>query len=172
MSELDRLAHLLAESSDSGNPDPAQLRDLLGRIRRVAVVGISRDPLKDARRVPSYLAAKGLDIVPVNPFATWLLGRPAVAHLNEVREPVDLVLVFRPSHKAGEVVSVATGRPEEPAIWLQEGIRADAETEHARGQGRSVVQDLCLFKAHRTLDDNLPGAALLGWRERARGDRI
>jgi uncharacterized protein len=172
MSELDRLAHLLAESSDPGNPDPVQLRDLLGRIRRVAVVGISRDPLKDARRVPSYLAAKGLDIVPVNPFATWLLGRPAVAHLDEVSEPVDMVLVFRPSDEAGDVVSLANHRPERPAIWLQEGIRADLEAGYARARGRVVVQDLCLFKAHRTLDDNLPGAALMGWRERARGDRI
>lgn len=172
MSELDRLAHLLAESSDAGNPNPAQLRDLLVRIRRVAVVGISRDPLKDARRVPSYLAAKGLDIVPVNPFATWLLGRPAVAHLDEVTEPVDMVLVFRPSDEAGAVISVATRRPERPSIWLQEGIRADTEAERARSLGRFVVQDLCLFKAHRTLDENLPGAALMGWRERVRGDRI
>jgi len=167
MSELARLAHLLADSSDPGNPGPTELRDLLARIRRVAVVGISRDPLKDARRVPSYLAAKGLDIVPVNPHATWLLGRPAVAHLDEVLEPADLVLVFRPSSEAGEVIRTALHRPEAPAIWLQEGIRADAEAEQARGLGRSVVQDLCLFKAHRTLDENLPGAAFPGRRERA-----
>ncbi|TVP45491.1 MAG: CoA-binding protein [Gemmatimonadales bacterium] len=156
MSELDRLSHLLADSTDRNNPDAADLRALLATLRRIAVVGISRDPLKAARRVPSYLTAKGVDIIPVNPNATWLLGKPALRHLGEFEGPVDLVLVFRPSAEAGAFVADAAARPEAPAIWLQEGIRADRQAEEARAAGRRVVQDLCLFKAHRTLDENMP----------------
>jgi uncharacterized protein len=157
MSELDRLAHLLSESGDRGNPDPAALRTLVGGLRRIAVVGVSRDPMKDARRVPSYLAAKGIDILPVNPFAEWLLGRPARDSLSEVTEPVDLVLVFRPSDEAGTLIELAASRPERPAVWLQEGIRADGAARAARDEGVRVVQDLCLFRAHRALTENLPG---------------
>ncbi|CAN5631359.1 CoA-binding protein [soil metagenome] len=156
MSELDRLDHLLADSTDRHNPGAAELRGLLATLRRIAVVGISRDPLKDARRVPSYLTAKGIEIIPVNPNATWLLGKPALRHLGEFEGQVDLVLVFRPSDQAGPIVPDAAARPEAPAIWLQEGIRADRETAQARASGRRVIQDLCLFKAHRTLDENLP----------------
>jgi uncharacterized protein len=156
MSEIDRLSHLLADSSDRENPGATGLRELLATLRRIAVVGISRDPLKAARRVPSYLTAKGIDIVPVNPNATWLLGKPALRNLGDFEGPVDLVLVFRPSDQAGAVVAEAAARPEAPAIWLQEGIRADGEAGKARAGGRTVVQDLCLFKAHRTLDENLP----------------
>jgi uncharacterized protein len=132
MSELDRLAHLLGDSGDVENPGPEALRDLIQRLRSVAVVGVSRNPLKAARRVPSYLAAKGLDIFPVNPFAEWLLGRPARGSLAEVTETVELVLLFRPSEEAGALIDEAAARRDRPAVWLQEGIRADAPARAAR----------------------------------------
>jgi uncharacterized protein len=156
MSELARLDRLLRESQDRENPAPGFLRELLPRLRTVAVVGLSRDPLKAARRVPSYLAANGLDVIPVNPNAEWILGRSARAHLDEVAEPVDLVLVFRPSDQAGEVIRAAARRPEEPVIWLQQGILDPEAAAEARTAGRTVVQDLCIFKAHRSLEENLP----------------
>jgi len=72
-----------------------------------------------------------------------------------VKEPVDLVLVFRPSEEAGEVVKQAAAREEEPIIWLQEGILAPEATDSARAAGISVVQDLCIFKVHRSLPPGL-----------------
>lgn len=156
MSDLDRLDRLLRESRDSENPSPAELAALLARVETIAVVGLSRDPLKAARRVPSYLKAKGFDVIPVNPHADRILGRAARGHLDEVSEPVDLVLVFRPSSDAAVVVRDAARRPERPAIWLQEGIVAPEAAAEARSAGLTVVQDLCIFKAHRCLEANLP----------------
>jgi hypothetical protein len=145
------LLQLLRASSDPDNPAPEVLRDLFERIERIAVVGLSRFPEKPARRVPSYLAAKGYDIVPVNPYAERILGKQAYARLADVPDPVDMVLVFRPSAEAGAVVTEAAARPERPAIWLQEGIRANAEVAEARAAGIACVQDLCSFKVHRAL---------------------
>jgi predicted CoA-binding protein len=156
MAELDRLAYLLDRSGDRENPGPEGLRRLLARVRTLAVVGISRDPLKPARRVPSYLAAKGMEVIPVNPHAEWLLGQPVRARLLEVTEPVDLVLLFRPSGEVGPLIRESALRPERPAIWLQEGIRDDEAAGEARGQGILVVQDLCLYLAHRALAVNRP----------------
>lgn len=152
MSDLSQLDRLLQGSSDPDNPSSTVIRDVLLGTRVIAVVGLSRDPTKAARRVPSYLATKGFDVVPVNPYADRILGRPAAASLAEVTEPVDMVLVFRPSDEAGGVVADAAARPERPVIWLQEGIRADEEARRAREAGLTVVQDLCIFKAHRMLD--------------------
>jgi len=145
------LLQLLRASSDPDNPAPQVLRDLFERIERIAVVGLSRFPEKPARRVPSYLAANGYDIVPVNPYAERILGKQAYARLADVPDPVDMVLVFRPSAEAGAVVTEAAARPERPAIWLQEGIRANAEVAAARAAGIACVQDLCSFKVHRAL---------------------
>ncbi|TVP57407.1 MAG: CoA-binding protein [Gemmatimonadales bacterium] len=156
MSDLDRLSRLLAESSDPNNPSPETLASLISRLSTLAVVGVSRDPQKPARRVPSYLAAKGLEIIPVNPNASWILGRRARPTLAAVSEAVDLVLLFRPSEEAGVLVREGGERPERPALWLQEGIRDNAAASEARSSGRTVVQDLCLFKAHRCLRENRP----------------
>lgn len=151
MDRLSALRAILAESSDPLNPSAGQIQELFEHARRMAVVGMSRDPTKAARRVPSYLAAKGYDIVPVNPHAERILGRLAHPVLSDVLEPVDLVVVFRPSPQAGAVVREAMTRAERPAIWLQEGIRADEEAREARNRGWLVVQDLCTYKVHRAL---------------------
>lgn len=151
MQPLDALEALLRESADPNNPSAEEIQRLFERMQRVAVVGISRDPAKAARRVPSYLAAKGYDVVPVNPHAERIMGRAAYPRLADVLEPVDLVVVFRPSEQAGAVVDEAATREETPAIWLQEGIRADAAAARARARGLLVVQDLCAYKVHRAL---------------------
>ena len=146
------LARVRSESSDPQNPTATELRAILLSTRTIAVVGLSRDPAKAARRVPSYLGTKGYDLIPVNPRAHRLLGRPARATLAAVTEPVDLVLVFRPGAEAGAVVDQVAARPDRPVVWLQEGIRADEAASRAREAGITVVQDLCIFKAHRALE--------------------
>jgi hypothetical protein len=151
MDHLERLRHLLEESSDRLNPSADRLRVVFDRLHRIAVVGLSRDPAKAARRVPSYLAAKGYEVIPVNPHADRILGRASRTSLDDVTDPVDMVVVFRPSSEAGAVLREAAARPERPVIWLQEGIRADEEAAAARADGLVVVQDLCTYKVHRAL---------------------
>jgi predicted CoA-binding protein len=125
----------------------------MGRPLRIAVVGMSRFPEKPAKRVPAYLAAHGYDVVPVNPNAERVIGRPAYPTLAEVPGEVDLVMIYRPSDQAGAFVREALARPERPAIWLSEGIRADEEVAQARREGVMAVQDLCAYKVHVALQD-------------------
>jgi predicted CoA-binding protein len=146
-----RLEKLLEKSQDRHNPTTEELEGILDSSHAIAVVGMSTNPAKPARRVPSYLAAHGYEIIPVNPTADRILGKPARNSLAEVTEPVDVVLVFRPSQEAAKVIEAAASRPERPVIWLQEGIRADEEASRARGQGIQVIQDLCAYKAHKAL---------------------
>lgn len=142
---------MLDESSDPDNPGADELRSLFQDVEHIAVIGLSRRPEKPARRVPSYLAAKGYDVIPVNPYATRILGRPAYDTLTDVPDQVDLVIIFRPSDKAGPFVEEAAARPERPAIWLQTGISAPEEVARARTDGLTVIQDLCAFRVHRAL---------------------
>lgn len=155
MFDRSQIVRLLREAGDPDNPDPETLRDIVRRTFVIAVVGISRDPMKPARRVPSYMAAKGAEIIPVNPYATRIFGRPARKALADVTEAVDMVLLFRPSREVGPFVREAAARPDEPIIWLQEGIRDDQAASEARAQGRTVVQSLCIYKVHRALGGSL-----------------
>ncbi|MDH3205894.1 MAG: CoA-binding protein [Gemmatimonadota bacterium] len=151
MDTLPEVGRVLAASSDSSNPSPEELHELLERIERIGVIGLSRFPEKAARRVPSYLGAKGYDLIPINPNAERIFGKAAFDTLAKVPDELDLVLIFRPSEAAGDFVEQAARRPERPAIWLLEGILAPREAAAARAEGLTVVQDLCIFKVHRAL---------------------
>ena len=153
MKSLAELQHLLDTSSDDKNPSPECLARLMGEAHHIAVVGLSRNLEKPARRVTSYLAAKGYDVIPVNPNAERLLGRVSFPSLESVKGTIDLVLIFRPDADAGSLIEQAVHHPEKPAIWLQTGIRSVPEVDAARAEGRTVVQDLCIFRVHRALMD-------------------
>jgi hypothetical protein len=79
-----RLEALLDGSSDPLNPGPEELVDILRVMHQVAVIGISRDPAKAARRVPAFLSARGATILPVNPFADRIFGRTAYDSLEDM----------------------------------------------------------------------------------------
>ena len=153
MDGLEEIQRLLDESGDRNNPGAEEMKTLMESVRTIAVVGISRNPEKPARRVPSYLASKGYEIVPVNPFVDEILGKKANDSLKEVAEPVDMVVVFRPSEEAATIAKAAMKRPEKPAIWLQKEIRADEVAEAARAMGITVVQDMCTYEVHKALPE-------------------
>jgi uncharacterized protein len=109
----------------------------------VAVVGISRDPEKAAHGIPRALQAAGFRVIPVNPHATELLGERVYRTLAEIPEPVELVLVFRPSEQTPEIAreAVAIGAK---ALWLQQGIHSEAARSIAEAAGLLYVEDRCI----------------------------
>lgn len=150
---LDRV--LAASSSRATNPGPDEMRNLIRKTDAIAVVGMSRDPMKPARRIPSYLAAMGARVIPINPLAGRILGKPARKTLAEVTEKVDMVIIFRPSEEVAPFVRAAAGRPERPIVWLPEGVRDDAAAAEARAAGVTIVQDLCIYRVHRAMGGTL-----------------
>lgn len=128
------------------------LREILDRCRTIAVVGIKDGPSDDAFRVPRYMQAHGYHIVPVSPKLDAVLGERAVASLAALREPVDLVNLFRaPRHLPAHVDEILALDPLPFAAWFQLGIRHDESAERLRAAGVRVVQDACLMVEHARL---------------------
>ena len=160
MDNRERLELVLRSSRDRvSNPGPDEIRALIRKTDMVTVVGMSRDPMKPARRIPSYLAAMGAHIIPINPLAGRMLGKPARKSLEDVHEKVDMVIIFRPSEQVAPFVRAAAARPERPIIWLPEGVRDDEAAAEARAAGVTVVQDLCIYRVHRAMGGTLRKAA-------------
>lgn len=132
-----------------------ELRGLLGRTRRIAVLGIKTLTQRGqpAIEVPRYLDRAGFDLVPVPvyyPEVETLLGRPVFRRLVDIPGDIDLVNVFRkPADLAGHLDDILAKRP--AAVWLQSGIRDDAFAEALMAAGIDVVQDRCLMVDHRRL---------------------
>ncbi|MEN3047277.1 MAG: CoA-binding protein [Candidatus Caldarchaeales archaeon] len=119
-------------------------------LRRVVVVGMSKDPAKPAHYVPRYLHERGYEVIPVNPTADEILGLKVHKSLSEVKGPVDIVDVFRPSEEVPGVVREAV-KLNPKVIWLQEGIYHPEAVEIARRHGVTIVWDRCMMKEHRRL---------------------
>lgn len=109
----------------------------------IAVVGLSRDPRKEAHSVPATLHAAGFRIIPVNPSAGELLGQKVYRSLEDIPEPVDLVDVFRPAAEAPGIArqAVAIGAK---TLWLQEGIVSPQARRIAEDGGLTYVEDRCI----------------------------
>jgi predicted CoA-binding protein len=129
------------------------IRDLVKRIRRVAVLGIKTEAQSDqpAFYVPEYLASVGLEVVPVPvyyPEVKEILGRPVYRRLVDVPGELDLVDVFRrPKDLESHLDDILAKKPK--AVWLQAGIRNDAVADRLAAAGIDVVQDRCLMVDHR-----------------------
>jgi len=130
--------------------DEAELREILDG-DRVAVVGCSTTPGKDAHEIPRYLLDQGYDVVPVNPFADEIFGREAYDSLADVPGDVDIVDVFRPSEEVPDIVDAALARDDDAVIWLQLGIHDAEAVARAETAGRRVVQDRCMKPTHSRL---------------------
>lgn len=129
-----------------------ELRDLLARARAIAVVGIKAGPEDDAFRVPAYLQRNGYRILPVSPKLERVLGEPAVASLRELREPADLVDLFRaPQHLPAHVDEILAMSPRPSAVWMQLGVSHAESARRLEAAGIAVVQDRCIMVEHRRL---------------------
>ena len=117
----------------------------------IAVVGCSSTPGKAAHDVPNYLRKQGYDVIPVNPFADEIFGRPVPDSLADVESEIDIVCLFRPSEEMSEIVDAALERDDIQVVWAQRGIRDDEAAARVEDDGRVVVQDRCMMVEHRRL---------------------
>ena len=123
------------------------IRDLLSSAQTIAVVGLSNNPLRASHNVAEYLQSKGYRIIPVNPNVTEVLGERAVASLDEISGPIDIVDVFRRSEYVPDIVEAAIRRNAR-VIWMQLGVANEAAAERARDAGLEVVMDRCILQDH------------------------
>ena len=133
---------------------PAQIAALLGRVRRIAVLGIkTADTMAPAYYVPEYAQQAGYEVVPVPvyyPDVTEILGQPVVRRVADVPGGADLVNVFRrPKDIPAHVDDILEARP--AAVWFQLGIRHDESAERLARAGIAVVQDRCLLVELRAI---------------------
>ena len=119
-----------------------RIQEVLSTVRRIAVVGLSRDPDKASARVARDMQLGGYDVVPVHPSADRLLGKTVYARLADIPGTVDMVSVFRPAEEAPALAAqaIAIGAR---VFWLQLGIVSEEAAEAAKAAGLTVVMDRC-----------------------------
>jgi len=124
----------------------ALLKSVLTRTKRVAVVGVSMNPVRPSYYVARYLSLKGFDVVPVNPrhAGESLFKRAVVGSLSDIEGPVDMVDIFRRSEAVPPIVDEALEIfPDLQTIWMQIGVTHAQAAAKAEARGVTVIQDRC-----------------------------
>lgn len=124
-------------------PD-AYIRHILVTHRTIAMVGASANPSRPSYYAMKYLKQKGFRVIPVNPGQAGkeLLGVKVYASLGDIREPIDIVDIFRASDSALPITEEAI-KIGAKVVWMQIGVRNDEAAKLAEEAGLKVVMNRC-----------------------------
>jgi len=124
-----------------------KILELLKSSKTIAVVGISSDNEKPSYKVAEYLKKNGYKIIPVNPKYETVLGEKCYKTLSEIKEPIDIVDVFR---KKDDILPIAEEALKlKPKIfWMQLGIENETAKKLLEANGIFVVENTCLKVFH------------------------
>ena len=140
--------------------EDALVKKTLETSKTIAMVGVSsikKEISTNIRRRPSIIVMKymqefGYRVIPVNPFSAGekIHGETIVAKLNDIKIPVDIVDVFRPSKEALKIAeeSIKVGAK---VFWLQYGIRNDEAKKIVEAKNIFYVSNKCIKQEYQRL---------------------
>ncbi len=137
-----------------------EMKDVLTKYKRIAVIGMSDEPSRASFGVSRYLANHGYEISGVRPggAVNEIHGRPVYERLSDVPGPLEIIDVFRRSEAIPEVIDTILEelkrRPkgEGPkVVWLQLGITHPEAEARAKEHGLIVISDRCIKIDHARL---------------------
>lgn len=124
---------------------PAEyLATILREVKTIAMVGASPDATKFSYGVLRVLHEQGYNMIPVNPreAGNEIRGLKVVGSLADIKEPVDMVQVFRASAAlpgiAQEAIDIGAS-----VLWGQIGVFDEGAAKLAEEAGLKVVMDKC-----------------------------
>ena len=132
------------------NPPPGELKAILERSKKIAIVGLSPKEERDSNKVAKYLMEKGYEIVPVNPGQKEILGQTCYKTLEEIPYPVDVADLFLNPARVPAVLDQAINKGI-GVIWMQLGVIHHEAAKKAREAGVTVVMDQCMKQEHEKI---------------------
>ena len=122
----------------------SNIREILSKYKSIAMIGVSNDSTKASTIVMKYMQKYGFKVYPVNPSAKGqkILGEEVFAKITEIKQPVDIVDVFRPSREALDIAKDAVFIGAK-VLWLQLGIKSEDAKKIVEKDNIEYVEDRC-----------------------------
>ena len=123
------------------------IQDFLAQ-KRIAMVGVSREPKEFSGMLFEELCRRGYDMVPVNPNAAEVLGRPCFARVQDIHPPVDAaILMTSPAVTDGVVRDCAVAGIRR--VWMYsaggQGAVSPAAVEFCHAHAIQIVPGECPY---------------------------
>ena len=122
----------------------SEIKDILSKNKTIAMIGVSKDPTKPSTIVMKYMQKYGFKVIPVNPRAKGekILGEEVYGKITDIKEPVDIVDVFRPSKEAYGIAE-DTVKIGAKVLWLQLGIRDEKAKDLMKKNNIEYIENKC-----------------------------
>ena len=122
----------------------SNIREILRKYKSIAMIGVSNDPTKASTIVMKYMQNYGFKVFPINPKAKGqkILGEKVFEKLIDIKDPVDIVDVFRPSKEALDIAK-DTVSIKAKVLWLQLGIKSEEAKKIVEENKIEYVEDKC-----------------------------
>ena len=119
-------------------------KEILSKFKNVALVGASGDLTKTSSVVMKYLQKSGFKVYPVNPNMKGqkILGEVVFGKISEIKSPVEIIDVFRPSHEAIEIAREAVEIGAK-VLWLQLKIKSEEAKKIVEANNMIYIEDKC-----------------------------
>ena len=121
-----------------------EIKEILSKYKTIAMIGVSKDPKKPSTIVMKYMQKYGFKVIPVNPRAKGekILGEEVFEKITDIKEPVEIVDVFRPSKEAYEIAK-DTVKIGAKVLWLQLGIRDEKAKDLMKKNNIEYIENKC-----------------------------
>ena len=122
----------------------SNIKEILIKNKTIAMIGVSKDSTKPSTIVMKYMQNYGYKVIPVNPRAKGekILGEEVFGKLEEIKIPIDIVDVFRPSNEALNIAE-DTVKIKAKVLWLQLGIRSDEAKTTVELNNIEYIENRC-----------------------------
>ena len=122
----------------------SEIKDILSKYKTIAMIGVSKDPTKVSTIVMKYMQKYGYKVIPVNPSSKGekILGENVYEKITDIKEPIDIVDVFRPSKEAFPIAE-DTVKIGAKVLWLQLGIRDENAKKLVEKNNIDYVENKC-----------------------------
>ena len=129
-------------------------KEILSKFKSIALVGASKDLTKTSSIVMKYLQDYGFKVYPVNPSMKGqkLLGETVFGNIKEIKSPIEIIDVFRPSDEVTEIAQDAV-KIGAKVLWLQLNIKNEEAKRIAETNNILYIEDKCTkieFEKHLT----------------------
>ena len=122
----------------------SDIKEILSKYKKIAMVGVSNDPTKASTIVMKYMQKYGFKVYPVNPKAEGqkILGEDVCGKITDIKDKVDIVNVFRPSKEALDIAK-DTVNIKAKVLWLQLGIKNEQAKKLVIKNNIEYIEDRC-----------------------------
>ncbi len=126
------------------------IREILTKYRKIALVGASPKPERDANEVMRYLLEKGYEVYPVNPRYGEVLGRKCYPSVLDIPDEVEIVDLFVRPEFTMDYVEQAIEKGAK-VVWFQFNTYNREAFKRARETGLIAVAHRCIKQEHERL---------------------